>query len=316
VASACNSSAGDFWAITSYFNPVRYRRRLSNFKIFRKHLTVPLVAVELAYSDDFELKEQDADILVQLRGGAVLWHKERLLNVALKALPRSCRKAAWLDCDIVFRSQDWAQSASALLERMPLVQLFKLVHDMPAHWDPACSPTKVDFTRPSAASMVASGIPAASCVARSLDRRAGTAAPGFAWAARRELLDRHGFYDACIVGGGDSAMVCGAHGCPNELADCHHMNERQRQRYQNWAERLYGSVKAETAFVDGDIFHLWHGDMRDRAGRTRHEGLRRFRFDPFNDISIQENGCWRWNTDKPEMHHYVQDYFISRREDG
>ncbi len=120
VTSACNSPAGDFWAITSYFNPVRYRRRLSNFKIFRKHLTVPLVAVELAYSDDFELQEQDADILVQLRGGAVLWHKERLLNVALKALPRSCRKAAWLDCDIVFRSQDWAQCASALLERVAI----------------------------------------------------------------------------------------------------------------------------------------------------------------------------------------------------
>src|SRR5450759_1082712 len=73
------------WAITSYFNPVGYRRRLSNFRIFRERLKVPLVVVELTYGSDFELQEQDADILIQLRGGAVLWQKERLLNLALQS---------------------------------------------------------------------------------------------------------------------------------------------------------------------------------------------------------------------------------------
>jgi hypothetical protein len=70
----------DLWAITSYFNPVRYQLRLSNFRTFRKRLKVPLVVVELSYGDDFELQEPDADILIPLRGGAALWQKERLLN--------------------------------------------------------------------------------------------------------------------------------------------------------------------------------------------------------------------------------------------
>jgi hypothetical protein len=43
------------WAVTTYFNPMRYRRRLSNFRLFRKHLNIPLVAVELAYGKEFEL---------------------------------------------------------------------------------------------------------------------------------------------------------------------------------------------------------------------------------------------------------------------
>src|SRR5258705_5930755 len=94
VIMISSSVESDFWAITSYFNPARYRRKLSNFKVFRKHLTVPLVAVELAYSNDFELQEQDADILVQLRGGAVLWQKGRLVNVALIALPPGCAMVA------------------------------------------------------------------------------------------------------------------------------------------------------------------------------------------------------------------------------
>src|SRR3974377_2142226 len=97
----------DLWAITCYFNPMRYRRRLINFRIFREYLKVPLVVVELAFGPEFELQAQDAEILIQLRGGAVLWQKERLLNVALQALPKDCHKVAWLDCDIVFKALDW-----------------------------------------------------------------------------------------------------------------------------------------------------------------------------------------------------------------
>ena len=313
---ASDLPAGDFWAITSYFNPVRYKRRLSNYKIFRKNLNLPLVAVELAYSDEFELQEGDADILLRLRGGAVLWQKERLLNLALQALPKSCRKVAWIDCDIIFRAPDWAESAHRLLDRVPMAQLFTQVHYPPADWNPACSAVEVGFSRPSAAHVLSSGVPAADCLAHSLNHHVGTAAIGFAWAARREFLDQHGFYDACIVGGGDSAMIYGVHGCFGALMDRHYMNEPQRQRYLAWAELLCGEFKAEIAFIDGDIFHLWHGDVRDRATRPRHEGLRRFGFDPFRDIAIQENGCWWWNTDKADMHEYVRRYFHARREDG
>ena len=95
-------SGNDLWAITCYFNPMRYQRRLANFRIFRDRLQLPLVAVELAYGQEFELQAQDAEILIQLRDGAVLWQKERLLNIALQALPSSCHRVAWLDCDIFF----------------------------------------------------------------------------------------------------------------------------------------------------------------------------------------------------------------------
>jgi len=102
----------------------------------------------------------------------------------------------------------------------------------------------------------------------------------------------------------------------NEIMDGHFMNEPQRQRYLAWGEPVRDEFKADTAFIEGDILHLWHGDMSDRAPRARHEGLQRFRFDPFRDIAIQENGCWGWNTDKPDMHEYVRRYFCARREDG
>jgi hypothetical protein len=317
MTTQIRSTAGDLWAITSYFNPAGFARRLSNFKLFRERLNVPLVVVELAYGSNFELKEKDADIVVRLQGGAVLWQKERLLNVALQCLPADCRKVAWLDADIFFDSPDWAPSASVLLDRFPLIQAFKQVHYLSEKWTPALVPSgEVQFTRPSVAFSVGSGLPAAACLGHLLNAREGTSAAGFAWAARRELLERHGLFDACILGGGDRALACAATRCFDALTDRHYMNSRQRERYRDWADPFYESVRAEIGYLDAGIFHLWHGAEKHRNTRTRHEGLQRFRFDPFADIAIGANGSWRWNTNKPDMHDYIRGYFEARREDG
>src|SRR5438093_8021963 len=96
--TACRRDADGLWAVTAYFNPMRYRRKRANYRLFRAHLDVPLVAVELAYGCDFELVDDDADILVRLRGRDVLWQKERLLNLALEALPARWRTVAWVGC--------------------------------------------------------------------------------------------------------------------------------------------------------------------------------------------------------------------------
>ena len=125
----------ELWAITCYFNPMRYRRRLANFRIFRDRLQLPLVAVELAYGPEFELQAQDAEILIQLRDdAAVLWQKERLLNVALQALPSSCRKVAWLDCDIFFTAPGWIEDANSLLDRYPSPWLIVAVSAQSQVW--------------------------------------------------------------------------------------------------------------------------------------------------------------------------------------
>jgi hypothetical protein len=310
-------TSGDFWAVTSYFNPLHYESRLVNYRIFRDRLQIPLVTVELGYGPIFELQPGDAEILVQRRGTAVLWQKERLLNIALQALPASCRNVAWLDCDIFFESAYWVEAAQSLLDRFLLIQLFSRVHNLGRPWAAAEDyHSQIEYTRPSAASTVGSGVPAAVCIGHQFDRRKGTCSPGFAWAARRELIERHGFFDSCVVGGGDGAMTSAAYYCVDELMQRHHMNERQKQRYVSWAQPYYGSTLGQIGFVDADIYHLWHGDIELRRPRARHEGLRRFEFDPYRDIAFDESFAWRWNSDKSEMHDYIRSYFAARLEDG
>jgi hypothetical protein len=79
----------------------------------------------------FELTKSDADILIQLRGGDILWQKERLLNIALQHLPNTCRKLALVDCDVIFELDDFCERVSGLLDRFKLVQMFSHAHHTP-----------------------------------------------------------------------------------------------------------------------------------------------------------------------------------------
>jgi hypothetical protein len=315
VSSSYDGDASELWAITSYFNPAGWRRRRANYRVFRERLSVPLVTVELAYGPDFELSEGDAEILLQLRGRDVMWQKERLLNVALKALPAHCRKVVWMDCDVIFGSSDWPETVSRQLDRFMIVQPFRSVHHLPPEWTELV-PAAAAFTRESVASGIASGMSAAPmlndiCPNGSLPRT-----PGLTWAARRELLDKHDFYDLCIIGGGDRATAAAVYGCFDSVVNFHGMNSRQKERFLVWAEPFHETAGGAAGFVDGDIYHLWHGEILDRASVPRHGILTQFEFDPFVDIAIDGSGVWSWSTDKPQMHACVREYFASRREDG
>jgi hypothetical protein len=93
-----------------------------------------------------------------------------------------------------FDTPDWIEAADRLLDRYSIIQLFRQAHDLGPQWVPGRDrASEVEFTRPSAAFTLASGVPAATALCHLLDNRIGTCAAGFAWAARRELLDRHFF---------------------------------------------------------------------------------------------------------------------------
>lgn len=304
------------WAITSYFNPVGYKRRLQNYRMFRRKLNVPLVTAELAYHDDFELTPDAAEVLVQVRGGDVLWQKERLLNLALAALPDDCDAVAWLDCDVVFNDEDWADRALRALDRYPLLQPFEQVYEPLAdRWDGSTSIASDVRPAYSIAHLLARGELAPETLRGIIRVKQGGTA-GLAWVARRELLDRDGFYDACILGSGNRAMISGAMGRPADAIHFLRMTPRWEAHYREWAEGHSRSVRANIGCMEGSLVHLWHGDLEHRRYQDRHTDFRTYGYDPSTDIAIDDHGCWRWNSEKPEMHAFVAQYFRERREDG
>ncbi len=303
------------WAITAYFNPAGYANRLRNYRTFRERLEAPLIAVECSFGRDFELRRGDADILVQISGGDVMWQKERLLNVALCSLPPECTAVAWLDCDIVFQDPRWSDHAVAALEAAAIVHLYRERY----HPSKDTSPTEFNTasmtpTAESTVHLIRSG----RCTPDLL-RHAGLASGwtnGLAWAGRRDLVEKHGLYDACILGSGDRAILGGAYGCFDDVRCGLQMNAARFDHYLSWARPFHADASGRVAGIEGAVFHLWHGELADRRHSTRHADMKKLGFDPSTDLTRNGGGAWRWNSNKPALHAHVRDYFRSRKEDG
>lgn len=302
----------DLWAITCYFDPFGDARRLENYRAFRAALRCPLITVELGYRQ-YTLRPEDAELLVQLPGRDLLWQKERLLNIALGYLPADCDKVAWLDADIVFARADWAAATSRALDDYRIVQPFSSVQQiLPPHRSEAGSRVPVRGTRDDCfvRRMNSGHLPhrVFSEVGCSQEYRY---APGMAWAARREAL-QDGLYDALIAGCGDKAMASALYGHSEATAVTFEMTDVQRDHYLGWARRFHRRSGGEAGFVDGELFHYWHGRPGRRSHGRPYEGFSRFDFDPTVDLGLDRYGVWRWASDKRDLHEYCKRYLQYR----
>ncbi len=298
------------WAITAYYNPVRYKRRLLNYRIFRANLGVPLVTMELSFDGRFELTHDDADILIQVSGGAVLWQKERLLNVAIKSVPKIAKNIAWLDCDVIFERTDWMHEAELKLNEANIVQLYSDLVDLgPEDYQ---SNIKHHGLRPSGHGIVSLGLVQTNAVSWEAVR---FALAGLAWAARRDILEEHGFYDAMIIGSGDTSMFHAMYGQFEHEAQRRYLRRAHQEHYLKWARPYYKTVGGKVSNVPGRIYHLWHGKFTNRDYKDRQRLMAGFDFDPDTDLRIGANGAWQWARPRPDLEDFLKKYFLSRAED-
>jgi hypothetical protein len=304
------------WAMTSYYNPVRYRRRLTNYRIFRANLCVPLITIEFSFDGLFELSKNDADILIQISGGAVLWQKERLLDIAIKSIPSDVENIAWIDCDAIFARSDWVREANDQLRDNHIIQLFADMVDL--KFNEAEPRAEHALVSPSARGIVslhkqgqsnAFIIPARNAYVRPVSR-------GFAWAAKKTIIEKHGFYDACIIGAGDRAMAFAMYGRFDEVMRSMSMNEMQQKHYLSWAVPFYEAIEGRIGYVPGRVYHLWHGDIKNRHYAERHKLLSKFNFNPELDIKVASSGAWEWVRPRTELESFLKEFFANRNEDG
>jgi hypothetical protein len=224
----------DLWVVTTYFNPVRYRTKRENYAAFLRPMLaagIKLVTIECAFGQEpFDLAPGPG--VIQVRGRDILWLRERLVNLAIAQLPPEAQKVAWVDNDLLFCNPSWAVETSALLEQYPFVQqwetLYRLGRDERAY-------TGTGKLRPSFAAEWQRHPE----IAFLRGRNHGTT--GGAWAARRSLVEKHGLYDAAIVGGGDelfSHAVSGSLGAECVLNVTCARSAQPAGRLAGWRKRL------------------------------------------------------------------------------
>ena len=281
---------GELWGVVAVFNPAGYRNKLENFELASRRARsqgIKLLVIELEFGDSaHEVPQELADRIIRLRTSSVLWQKERLLNIAIDALPPECDKVAWIDGDLLFENDDWVAETTRLLETYCVVQPF----------DTACWLRKGELSAPPGAfqergnSEGQSLYGMAYTMTRVPDRRAALldysvhGHGGFAWAIRREILRTHGLYDAQVLGNGDFVMSHAMYGDEDfwngRNWQCNRLSDPVLRHIERWGRPFFDDVRGSVMYVPGRVLHLWHGDQKDRKYKGRLNILRETNFDP------------------------------------
>lgn len=360
-ARAATVDASDLWVITAYFNLAGWSSRRANYDAFRGALRVPLATIEWNPGGRFELDDDDAELLLRVRGGDLMWQKERLLGIALSALPAHVRYVAWVDCDVIFADAAWHERTRRLLEHYAVVQPFRHVvylhrdstrqllggaRSLPELLECPGEEHRAGFTaggtgagwfgdrgdptRPSFLDLyerAGEDIVRVDLMRRFEPHPTGGGrydimarpAYGHAWAARRDTLERIGFYERCVVGGGDLLSAYGL------VGQCGAMVANHRSvgwdfygggsSYRAWAQRAAQECRGRLKCGDELLVHLHHGTLENRQYRSRIDGLAPFGFDIERDIAAEPGAPWSWTRDARELNGYFLEYLRNRRED-
>jgi hypothetical protein len=292
-----------------YFNPYCYCVKRTNLDLCCARLAaqgVPYLIVECSFGTGARELPQAPNVL-HVVAHDIMWQKERLLNLGIQQALANYQKIAWIDCDVLFEDDDWHIKTSHALESFAVVQPFS--------WSVRLPPGETLYH--------GSGEEAASFAHLfSRDKHSEQLSyrehgrTGFAWAGRREWLERNGLYDACIVGGGDHLM---AHAFALQFDSVCLGESWGRGLLRDFAEwaRAFRIVTRETGLgaIEGRLFHLWHGDLSKRQYQARRSLLATHAFDPTTDVRVGSSGAWEWASDKKELHLGVREYLSGRAED-
>lgn len=249
---------------------------------------------DLAYGvSSWGLPQSDSVLRIRTESINTLWHKENLINLTVEALPLEFDVIAWIDPDIWFQRREWYQAACTALEEHCVVQLFDSVA---LTGEDGRLTTRMD------------GAAARGEIAL------GQTTPGYAWAARRSLwTEGGGLYDRAIIGGGDAVNASVWLPCAKgTLESLRYPNlDSGLTRQREWFEREGGSC----GFIEGTIWHEWHGDVKNRQYLQRHKLVEGFDFD--KGLVYRDDGLLEFAPHvSPAFRKSIALYFEQRQEDG
>jgi hypothetical protein len=316
------------WIISCYFNPGKYSSRRRNFEIFYEQLhgsKVNYLIAECAFGiEEFELPKDDR--ILQFRAKHQLWQKERLLNLLIKQLPLTCKYVFWLDADVLLNNPNWIPEAVENLQTNTICQPFSLAvrlekDDMAPNFNVQASKVLVDYPSPNSPPQTRLWRSFAYnyCKNRHLaesswfDIHGHT---GFAWGARREILEQVPLFDKAIVGTADHIIAHAAVGqIPHPCLEKAFTDPRMLDRVYQWSRQFNQLTHNQIGFVEGELWHLWHGDLKNRQYLQRTQDFSEIDFDLDEDLIVNDDELYEFSDDRQDVQGWMNNYFESRQED-
>lgn len=290
---------GSLAVVTCHFNWAGYKTPVANLRRFLRQmqtLGMPVFGMEVQkHGNQFETRGEPGWTHVHVGDECMLFQKEACINAVVGSLPPEYTSVAWLDADVWFSNPHAFSVAQSMLTVVPVVQLFS-----EAVWTDVKG--KETSRRPT-------------CVKTGMDRH-WKGHPGFAWAAQRRMWDEAGgLYSITPVGHGDSIFaVAVTDGDLQDVIGNPYGVGINTERHQKWQEIIREFVRGRAMWVEGECWHEWHGDLKNRRYAQRTEVLHAF--DCEKHLLINSHGLLQWSALAPQgMRQYVKDYFENRKED-
>lgn len=309
------------WGLVTLFNPCGYsglNKNLTKFLESANSQGLNIMLLEIAFNDlPFIGHDLAVDRVVQFRSDTVLWHKERLFNLALDHLPDSCEAVCWLDGDILFQNSDWVHDTLNALQSHKVVQPFEFCTWLPPMTD-NITEDKVEYpvVNGEGGQHHSFGYGWRKFGKAGLKAQIFYGHVGFAWAIRRDVIQEIGFYDSCIVGSNDVLMAQAFVGNYEFLKQqSYRYNASFLQHYHKWSRRALEVVRGDVSFIEGNILHLWHGQSSSRGYTERLDITKDLNIDPSTDLVVGKNGLYELAQSSGTLSARLNNYFLNRKED-
>jgi hypothetical protein len=286
-------------------NPCLFAKRYILMKEFiyrmQQEENVHLYIVELLYpGQKYIITERSNKNHLQLKTDVPLWHKENMINLAVKKLlPKNYQAFAWIDADIEFENPNWAHDCLKILNgKCDIVQLFSHCIDLDNN-DNAMN------TFNSAGFQYSKG-------KKYVNKGSNYWHPGFAWAMTRTAYEKiNGLYDKGILGSGDNIMLFCLMGMGLKALNSD-SSEGYKQSILDYQSKINN---LRFGYVPGVIRHYFHGSKKNRKYSERWQILVAHGYTP-SMISYDSDGVIVPNDTFPEQLKVdILNYFKERNED-
>jgi hypothetical protein len=296
--------------VSCFFNPQNSPYRIKAFKIWYetiKHLNHSIIECVIG---DAKPQLQENKNIQRVYTENLLWHKESLLNKVISGLPSKYKYIFWIDADVIFTNLNWLVDGVKELQENNIIQPFEY-----------CVHLERDVNKPSFSMeyLKRTNLPNKinDKVWRSFSANFATnqlwkdenynnhGHVGFAWAARREILEAVPLYDKALIGGADHII---AHAAAGQIAhNCIVKSFTDNiDEVNQWSKDFYKVAKGKIGFVKGDLHHIWHGDIEKRQYLKR---IQDFTAKTKRIVHRDNNGLFITNQDDDT---YIKNYFEER----
>jgi len=275
-----------------YFNASKSKRLLMNYLYVAEKFKVsniPFFTLEM--HDEFEAPEiKDA---FHLKTDFILFQKERLCHLLEKMIPKSFTKLLFLDSDLLFENRNWYNELSEKLNTFNIVQPFSM-----GVW--------LDITYTQVVKQRMPIIFYNKFGKLSMEGGIGGYHPGFAWAFQRQWFKDYGFFQEGVLGDGDTLSSTVWLDYPG-----FEYKEFIQPAINDF--RTLIKEKPTICFLEGSIYHLWHGDQKKRQYTKRRKIFKGIK-DIRDILYTAPNGLYALKDDK--LKSKIRSYFMKRDDDG